>query len=68
MVGAMSSGGGAALLPAPRRETDPQVLLIRSLADDVTQRRITHQQAVAELRRQLSRELGPTPPRAAAGS
>jgi hypothetical protein len=64
----MNSGAKTTRLPAPRSEVDPQVLLIRSLATDVTDRKLTHDQAVAELRRQLTDELAPRAPRAVAGA
>lgn len=62
MATSTRSGEGVIPIPSPRPEIDPQVLLIRALATDVTDRRLTHDQAVAELRRHLSQSA----PRAAA--
>lgn len=52
----MSSGDTSVLVPAPRRQSEHQdvVVLIRSLASAVTDHEITHEQAVDELRRQLT--------------
>lgn len=56
----MSSGETSVLVPTPRRHADQQdvVVLIRSLASAVTDHEITHEQAVDELRRQLTLHVG----------
>lgn len=45
--------------PAEPLDRDAQVSLIRTLASEVTHHKMTHEQAVAELRRQLSLQTAP---------